>query len=78
MIERETAPDPIEDPLGYDLWCEAHACPNCEGVGSVNDDDDDGERPCYLCDGIGIDPCACDDGADDDFDNFDDAEDDDE
>ncbi|MCO6436512.1 MAG: hypothetical protein J5J06_05445 [Phycisphaerae bacterium] len=56
------APDPIDDPEGYALWCEMHACRTCEGSGEVfcSDEDEgiDGMRDCYACGGSGIDPAS--------------------
>lgn len=47
-------PDPLDDPDGYSLWCEANACKACQGEGVRK------ERIewCNRCDGTGIDPDA--------------------
>lgn len=52
------APNPMEDWVGYMLWCELHACHYCDGTGEVSGDYDGEERECRECDGSGIDPFA--------------------
>lgn len=52
------APDILTDPEGYALWCEMHACPNCDGTGEVEGDFEFTDSPvkCPVCDGSCIDP----------------------
>lgn len=55
------APDPLDDPEGYALYCEMHACRNCDGCGEVCCDEDegiDGVHECHTCGGSGVDPSA--------------------
>lgn len=48
-------PNPMEDPVGYHLWCEMMACEYCHGTGQVDDDRyDDREMDCPACNGSGI------------------------
>ena len=56
------APDPLTNFEDYVLWCECHACPACEGLGSDDiEDPHDPDYPhweCGFCNGTGIEPGA--------------------
>ena len=57
----DKVPDPLEDPEGYGLWCESHACETCDGEGGW--EDEAGRfHECRACGGSGLDYC---DGLDD-------------
>lgn len=40
----------------YELWCELHPCPECDGTGVEEDGEDGSQEECVYCGGIGIDP----------------------
>jgi len=49
-------PDPMDDPVGYGLWCELHACTYCDGIGDDYIEDDDSVWVCPHCNGTGLEP----------------------
>lgn len=42
----------------YNLWCECHPCPACDGLGEDLEQGYGAALACGNCDGSGIDPNA--------------------